>query len=73
MRMKVSDLQYSTHADADTTLFISSSAGRGEQMTLKALAKSLGMLSDDVLVHCGHCGQWAAVKTSCVHCGAPVG
>ena len=27
----------------------------------------------DVVVKCGHCGQWAAVKTACKHCGAPVG
>lgn len=26
----------------------------------------------DVIVKCGHCGQWAAVKTSCRYCGAPV-
>lgn len=26
-----------------------------------------------VVVKCLHCGQWAAVRTSCVHCGAPVG
>lgn len=24
------------------------------------------------LVKCTHCGQWAAVFTSCSHCGAPV-
>lgn len=23
-------------------------------------------------VKCSHCGQWAAVFTACVHCGAPV-
>lgn len=24
------------------------------------------------VVKCKHCGQWAAIKTACVHCGAPV-
>ena len=24
------------------------------------------------LKKCTHCGQWAAVFTACVHCGAPV-
>ena len=24
------------------------------------------------LVHCQHCGQWAARKTKCVHCNGPV-
>jgi rRNA maturation endonuclease Nob1 len=25
-----------------------------------------------VIVKCVHCGQYAARKTACVHCGAPV-
>ncbi len=25
-----------------------------------------------VIVKCKHCGQFAARKTACVHCGAPV-
>ena len=25
-----------------------------------------------VVVKCQHCGQWAARKTACVYCGAPV-
>lgn len=25
-----------------------------------------------VIVKCKHCGQYAARKTACVHCGAPV-
>lgn len=27
---------------------------------------------DKAIVKCEHCGQWAARKTPCVHCGAPV-
>ena len=27
----------------------------------------------EVIVKCSYCGQWAAVKTSCRHCGAAVG
>jgi len=27
----------------------------------------------EVIVKCGHCGQWGAVKTQCKHCGAAVG
>ena len=27
----------------------------------------------EVIVKCSYCGQWAAVKTNCRHCGAPVG
>jgi len=26
----------------------------------------------NVIVKCSHCGQWAASKTACVGCGAPV-
>jgi hypothetical protein len=26
----------------------------------------------NVIVKCGHCGQWSARKTECKHCGAPV-
>lgn len=26
----------------------------------------------NVIVKCNHCGQWAAIKTSCWACGAPV-
>ena len=25
-----------------------------------------------VIIKCMHCGQWAAKKTSCKHCGGPV-
>jgi len=25
-----------------------------------------------VIVKCQHCGQWAAKKTACKHCGGPV-
>ena len=25
-----------------------------------------------VIVKCSHCGQWAAKKTACKYCGAPV-
>lgn len=27
----------------------------------------------NVIVKCSHCGQFAARKTACKHCGAPVG
>ena len=27
----------------------------------------------EVIVKCSYCGQWAAVKTNCRHCGAAVG
>jgi hypothetical protein len=26
----------------------------------------------DVIVKCGACGQWGAVKTACKHCGHPI-
>jgi hypothetical protein len=25
------------------------------------------------IVKCSYCGQWAAARTACKHCGAPVG
>ncbi len=28
--------------------------------------------SNDAIVICEYCGQWAARKTNCKHCGAPV-
>jgi len=27
----------------------------------------------NVIVKCGHCGQWGAAKTECKHCGAAIG
>jgi hypothetical protein len=27
----------------------------------------------NAIIKCGHCGQFAARKTACKHCGAPVG
>jgi len=39
--------------------------------TITALRNALNY--GDVVVKCGHCGQWGAVKTACKHCGAPVG
>ena len=40
-------------------------------IALESLKKQLGY--SDVLVKCTYCGHWAAVQTSCRHCGAPVG
>lgn len=31
------------------------------------------MFPGAVIVKCAHCGQWAARKTACGSCGAPVG
>jgi hypothetical protein len=28
--------------------------------------------NNNVIIRCGHCGQWAAVKTACKHCGASI-
>lgn len=41
----------------------------------KDLARSLEkfLAPAEVIVKCGHCGQWGAVKTQCKHCGAAVG
>lgn len=30
------------------------------------------MFPGNAIVKCSHCGQWAARKTSCRHCGAPI-
>lgn len=38
--------------------------------TITALKNALGY--GDVIVPCGHCGQWGAAKTQCQHCGAPI-
>ena len=38
--------------------------------TIAMLKNALGY--GDVIVKCGHCGQWGAVKTSCKYCGSPV-
>lgn len=40
------------------------------ESTLRKLLKQ--QTEQDVIVKCKACGQWAAVKTPCVHCGSPV-
>lgn len=35
-------------------------------------AKWQDLFPSNVIVKCSHCGQWAARKTECKHCGAPV-
>ena len=39
---------------------------------IKSIESRIGDYYRDVITKCQHCGQWAAAKTSCASCGAPV-
>lgn len=39
---------------------------------IRSIESRIGDYHRDVVTKCAHCGQWAAVKTACVSCGAPV-
>jgi len=61
--------------DASSNLLQVDSYLRMTDEGYKDLARKLEkfLAPAEVIVKCGHCGQWGAVKTQCKHCGAAVG
>ncbi len=67
-----------------TNMSVSHSAGEATKISVDFVAKPNYYPSDflttkwddlfpgNVVVKCGHCGQWAARQTVCKHCGAAV-
>jgi len=58
----------------DTDAVISADTLNGaEERIMKMVEERRKQADQDVIVKCGHCGQWAAIKAPCYKCGAPVG
>ena len=66
-----SDSYMRTSGLAGTSLSTISMSDDGYADLARKLEKFLA--PSEVIVKCSYCGQWAAVKTSCHHCGAAVG
>jgi hypothetical protein len=67
-------IPWKINSDNDTIL-ADSLNNATEERIMRLVEKRLKQAEkdQDVIVKCGHCGQWAAIKTPCYKCGAPVG
>lgn len=63
-----SDYGMSKYATLDASILIE--MGDGVHEIMEHLRDYLP--PGDVIIKCSHCGQWAARKTACHYCGAPV-